>query len=467
MLDFRKARKYINYLVMAAVLLPLIFIAEVAYVEHQHTIGIRQGQTQEIIRLRTEAATGWIDSQAAYIRAIARLHGTQSGKQEAITAEFHSFLDAGTGLASLAYAGMDGKIQVDTAEPPGRYIGDYKYFTAAASGQEYTGEITGTDWWQGEDVTVVAVPVTVNGEITGIVYGVIRKESIESITAKLVPGVGGGELALSRWLTWLGLVYLLGVIPLLLIVLSRRYQEAIHTNPVADNPQLPGKLGDKIPSAVIDNALAAAVKAMTMAADKMPAAITNETPVIRTDGVFPEPVRLPGKEPAEELSVRDAMTGLYTQAGFEQVLAVEDGKPGKGIIVCSIDGMKVINDFLGYKTGDAIIKAAANALLSAVGSQQITARLDGDKFAVLIADARATVVEDCKKDIKYYVDLHNLLHPELPLSITVGCAVAGERDNLQAVWNKAGNDMESYKAVNRVEARKFIMWSIKRNRRRT
>ncbi|SMC72629.1 GGDEF domain-containing protein [Sporomusa malonica] len=461
------ACKYINYLVIAAVLLPIIFIAEVVYVERQYTASARQAQTQELAKLRTAAAAAWLDGQAAYLRGIAGLQSVQAGNQEVLATEFRSLLAAKTGFLSLEYTGIDGETQVNTNELSTSYIGDRAYFIAAAAGQQYIGELPGTDWQQGEDVTVVAVPVTVNGEITGVVCGVIAKKSIETMTARLVPA-GNEPVPTNRWLAWLGLVYLLGVIPLLLIVyVLWRSPGTTAAEPETDSPKF------NKPPVAVDRALAAAAttayKAIKMAADSVPAAITNEIPgeirVTMPDKVLSAPV--PETELIGAQPIQDELTGLYTQAGFEKVLAAAAGKADIGIIACSIDGMKVINDFLGKNTGDVIIKAAAESIKSAIGSAQTAARLEGDKFAVLIPNGVASSLEDSKKDIRYYVDLHNLLHPELPLSITVGCAAAEHGQDLHSVLYNAISDMESQKPVSRVEARKFIMWSIKRYRRRT
>lgn len=444
------AYKYINYLVIAAVLLPVLFIAEVAYVEHRYTANETQLQTQAVEKLRNAAAGVWLESQMAYLTGIAGLQSAQTGNQENLAAEFHSLIAAKTGFFSLEYTAIDGETKVNTNELHNSYIGDRAYFIAAAAGQRYTGEMSGKDWHHEEDVTVMAVPVTVHDEITGVISGVIAKQTINAMTARLVPA-GNEPLPVSRWFAWLGLVYLLGVIPLLIIVyVLRRSPE----------PEQAAFFQDEKPP-VVDRALAAAAvtayREIKAAADIVPAAEATEI----SSALIPE------TEPVVAPAARDELTGLYTLAGFEKLLTAAGGNPDTGIIVCSIDGMKVINDYLGESTGDLIIKAAADSIKSAAGSGQVAARLEGDRFAVLIPSGLAATLEDIRKDIRYYTDLHNLLHPELPLSLTAGWAAAEHGQDLQSVLSGAISDMESQKPVSRVEARKFIMWSIKRYRRRT
>ncbi|MDF2569304.1 MAG: diguanylate cyclase with sensor [Sporomusa sp.] len=466
------AFKYINYLVIAALLLPIIFIAEVVYVERQYATSDRQVQTQELAKLKTAAAAEWLDSQAAYLRGIAGLHSVQTGNREILADEFRSLLAAGTGFLSLEYTGMDGESQVNIGEPYSRNVGDRAYFIAAAAGRQFIGELPGTEWRLTDPVTVVAVPVIVNGEIMGVVYGVIPKETIEAVTAKLVTGVASSELVPTRWYAWLGLVYLLGVIPLVLIVyIVRRHSETISLKPEQgsqkSNRMGDRKLGDKMPPVIVDRTLAAAAatayKAIKTAVEPESAAVTNDKSDEILDTVFDKEI----SEPLPAPPIQDDLTGLSMQTEFEKALVAANGKEDIGIIVCSVDGMKVINDFLGRRIGDSIIKAAADSIKSAIGPKQTAARLDGDKFAVLITNATTSLLEDCKKDIRYYVDLHNLQHPELPLSMTVGCAAAEQGQDLQAVLHMADSNMVSHKSVSRVQARKFIMWSIRRHRRRT
>jgi len=64
------------------------------------------------------------------------------------------------------------------------------------------------------------------------------------------------------------------------------------------------------------------------------------------------------------LSLRDALTGLYNRAYFEQEMhRLESGcNDPVGLIVCDVDGLKLINDTLGHEVGDALLIAIGNVL---------------------------------------------------------------------------------------------------------
>ena len=377
----------------------------------------------------------------------------------------------------------------------------------------------------------MAMPVTVRGEITGIMYGVIRQETIKAMAAKLVPETALAKPTLNRWFLWLGGVYLLGIIPLLLFVFFWRRSQVQTADSVSGTPvkqqqvitakqpvlmqeeepvvsepanaeliavlqqelaiaskrsvadkireiavstKKPAAVQDTTPAAVIDKVLAAqAYKAVRKKPSPVPLAATAILP----DNKQKEQPVVPELQHSTEQTVSkefipaqpalDALTGLHSRSEFEKIIAASDGQPDRILVTLSIDGMKVINDFLGEKTGDAIIAATADIVKTMAGAECAASRFDGDKFVLLLTGTSADMLEDIKKDVKYYIDLHNLRNPELPMSITIGAAAAAPNEDLQEVWKRAERDMESHKAVNRVEARSFIMWSMKRNRVRS
>ena len=530
MRNLHQIGRYVNFLVVAAVLLPLIFIAGVVYVERQQADSMVRVRAEELARLRAVAATAWLSNQAAYIRGISKLPAVTAGTPNAAD-ELASFITAETGLLALGYAESGGTVQVDTGGRTGRDIAGSNYFIEAAAGREYQGEVPGTDWLQNGNVTIVAAPVTVNGEVTGIVYGVIRQETIAARAAGLVPDIPGGKAPLSRWFFWLGSLYLIGVIPLLLLgwflrrwqaraaafpedaierqvfesgreqtvgmqspesaaaeefettqneliailqqelaLASKRSAKDTASEPAAGSKPSAVPVSDITPAAVIDRALAAKAykpktfgqqaPAVTTLPDNKPAVTPVSQPLHRLQPLI-------GKKSTPELPAVDTLTGLYSGQEFEKIIAAHKGQPDSMILVLSINGMKVINDFLGRKAGDAIISATADIVKTLAGAACMAARVDGDKFIVLLPAASPDMAEDIKKDVKYHVDLHNLRNPEVPLSITLGTAAADADEDLRNVWQRAERDMESHKAVNRVEARRFIMWSMKRNRGRS
>ena len=90
----------------------------------------------------------------------------------------------------------------------------------------------------------------------------------------------------------------------------------------------------------------------------------------------------------EQLSLHDELTGLKNRRGF-YVLLPEQAKRAKRsgarvvVLYADIDGFKAINDRLGHKRGDDVLRAVAEALQAAFRETDLIARLGGDEFCVV------------------------------------------------------------------------------------
>lgn len=85
------------------------------------------------------------------------------------------------------------------------------------------------------------------------------------------------------------------------------------------------------------------------------------------------------------LSVTDALTGVYNRLGCEKIafpLLTECYKAGKRSVMIFVDinKMKVINDCFGHEHGDIAIKLTANAIRDAVSEEWVVVRYGGDEF---------------------------------------------------------------------------------------
>jgi diguanylate cyclase (GGDEF)-like protein len=89
----------------------------------------------------------------------------------------------------------------------------------------------------------------------------------------------------------------------------------------------------------------------------------------------------------------DSLTGLPNRLTFMELLdrshkrAQRDGT-NLAVLFVDLDGLKEINDTYGHGMGDAVLKAFAQKLRSAVRAVDVVARLGGDEFTVLIDDLR-------------------------------------------------------------------------------
>ena len=85
----------------------------------------------------------------------------------------------------------------------------------------------------------------------------------------------------------------------------------------------------------------------------------------------------------------DSLTGLYNKKTFYKKVKkqiVEDSSRIYYLIYSNIDDFKFINDMFGYKKGDEILKNTARLLKKIGQGNNISARINSDRFAVLVED---------------------------------------------------------------------------------
>jgi diguanylate cyclase (GGDEF)-like protein/PAS domain S-box-containing protein len=148
---------------------------------------------------------------------------------------------------------------------------------------------------------------------------------------------------------------------------------------------------------------------------------------------------------------RDALTGLLNRRKLEEELdrAVAEntryGTPAT-LLVCDLDNLKLVNDTLGHKAGDELIRGVARAFGDQVRDTDLLARTGGDEFAVLmphtgLEEARA-MGERLRSSL---VDLDLVAGPhKLHTTLSAGLAPVG--GGLTVEQTLAGADLAMYEA---------------------
>ncbi|MBO4456748.1 MAG: GGDEF domain-containing protein [Butyrivibrio sp.] len=137
-----------------------------------------------------------------------------------------------------------------------------------------------------------------------------------------------------------------------------------------------------------------------------------------------------------ELSVRDALTGLYNRMGFGKYAyqKISDGhKDGKKMLILysDLDLLKYINDNCGHEAGDEAIICAANELKSHASAEGMCFRLGGDEFLIIDEFKNEDSVKQCIEDIrKDLVNVSKKKDLQYNLSMSFGYVVSNPSDNL-------------------------------------
>jgi diguanylate cyclase (GGDEF)-like protein len=96
----------------------------------------------------------------------------------------------------------------------------------------------------------------------------------------------------------------------------------------------------------------------------------------------------------EQLATHDTLTGLPNRTMFidrleQSLIRARRHQTLVGVMFIDLDRFKRVNDTLGHDSGDQLIRAVADRLLSAVRADDTVARMGGDEFVVIINDVTA------------------------------------------------------------------------------
>jgi diguanylate cyclase (GGDEF)-like protein len=93
----------------------------------------------------------------------------------------------------------------------------------------------------------------------------------------------------------------------------------------------------------------------------------------------------------ESLALRDPLTGLGNRRVLDTTLRRIFARPpiarqDCAVIICDVDGLKVVNDTAGHAAGDAVLVDAASALRHAVAevTGATVCRIGGDEFCIVL-----------------------------------------------------------------------------------
>ncbi len=130
---------------------------------------------------------------------------------------------------------------------------------------------------------------------------------------------------------------------------------------------------------------------------------------------------------ALDLATVDSLTGLANRVSFELLgdqamrIARRNDQPASLAFV-DMDGFKRINDELGHQAGDEALVEMATILKEVFRRSDVIARIGGDEFCVLLAEASAAELRAPFGRLETVVRSHNASRPPThPLAYSLGC----------------------------------------------
>jgi diguanylate cyclase (GGDEF)-like protein len=129
------------------------------------------------------------------------------------------------------------------------------------------------------------------------------------------------------------------------------------------------------------------------------------------------------------LASHDALTGLPNRLLLDdritQTIAQADRQSHEfAVLVIDLDRFKIINDSLGHRAGDELLREVAQRLKSAVRSVDTTARLGGDEFVILLGPpiTHSEALAVARRAIQLMEPSMRLLGIDVHISPSIGMA---------------------------------------------
>ncbi|XQW84279.1 putative bifunctional diguanylate cyclase/phosphodiesterase [Thalassotalea piscium] len=127
-----------------------------------------------------------------------------------------------------------------------------------------------------------------------------------------------------------------------------------------------------------------------------------------------------------ELSNLDPLTRLYNRTAFsaQLKLIIETTNTPFALLFIDLDGFKKINDTIGHKAGDQILRKTAERLKAFTLDTQLVCRWGGDEFLIVFQNTdEANAIEKSKDLISLLSEQHSTETSVLSVGATIGISL--------------------------------------------
>lgn len=172
------------------------------------------------------------------------------------------------------------------------------------------------------------------------------------------------------------------------------------------------------------------------------------------------------EEEIEYINYHDHLTGLYNRMYFEQILSKLDSAEQVPLVIVmyDINGIKLINDALGYAGGDVLIKEAAAILQSCAGAGDIVARTGGDEFSVILPQTDSVGCTKFMEKVEQACEEYNaqITNKAFYLHLSVGFKIKETADeDISNTMMMAEDNMYKRKLLEQKSSHSAIIASMK------
>ena len=165
------------------------------------------------------------------------------------------------------------------------------------------------------------------------------------------------------------------------------------------------------------------------------------------------------------LSKHDLLTGLLNRRTFEQKKDQLDHVAFYPIslVICEINGLRIINDTFGYVQGDRMICSIANVILNCCRKEDVVSRTGGDEFTILMPQTNSDQAREFKGQLEHTVDCFNRAekNPLFEVSLSISHSTKESEDqSIDDVLKSANENLIHRKLLSRNSSHNAILLSI-------
>lgn len=156
------------------------------------------------------------------------------------------------------------------------------------------------------------------------------------------------------------------------------------------------------------------------------------------------------REVAIEMSYKDPLTNIYNRKFLIEKIE-ELIKKGQtfSIVFLDLDNFKVINDLLGHKAGDELLKKISSWFIDNVRKEDIVTRYGGDEFCLILNGLDKNGSNEVIERLYKHFQLQNYYPEEIPIGFSYGIASfpedSNEIDKLLSIADKKMYQMKEAK----------------------
>ncbi len=153
---------------------------------------------------------------------------------------------------------------------------------------------------------------------------------------------------------------------------------------------------------------------------------------------------------ANEMARRDELTGTKNKTAYQEMEAELQRQMGEedtafGIVICDINGLKVINDTEGHKAGDDYIRASCKLVCNVFHHSPVF-RIGGDEFVVVLRGQDYENRESLISTLRRQVEENIRLGEGADVASGLAEYLPGVDHDVLDVFNRADNQMYEDKA---------------------